>query len=373
MRASAPAAALLALLAQAACDGPVSPGTQEQILFKRYVDPSSLTVIDSVDIYRINADGTGLQNLTRHPALYGPLSLSPDGRKVAFHSNRGGTVLEYVWVMNTDGTALERITTAHAAYPRWSPDGSRIAAMMDGDDGWHVYVMNADGTDPVKVSGPAMQVGGSCSVGTGISLVGWMGNGRIGFWRHYCGYGVRYFIVNADGTGFQQTEIDLWTTFWSPDGTRAVTMRYEGGYWRVILMNADGTGARVLSTQGTHQGLPWGGGNPWSRDGKRVVFFADTTTAQGQPWGQCRESVLPYVVNVDGTNVRRLMDSCYGYFHDWSSSGDRILFTIIPPSPPAGANRPVPDLFVVRADGTGAENITNSPEWEDGPLWLPRP
>ena len=376
MRASALAAALLAALSLAACDGPVSPGarSREQIVFMRYVDVSSASIIDSMDIYRINADGTGLQNLTAHPARYGGLSPSPDGRTVAFHSNRGASVLEYVWVMNTDGTGLRRLTTAYSAFPRWSPDGTRIAAMMAGDDGWHVYVMNADGSNPVKVSGPAMQVGNSCGTTptqTRIDLVGWMGNERIGFSRHYCGYGYRYFIVNADGSGFTQTETRLWETSWSPDGTKAVTTRYEGEYWRVILMNADGTGARVLSTQGTHQSLPGPSYSPWSPDGRRIVFFADTTIAQGPSRGNCNGSNLPYVVNVDGTDVRRLMDSCAGFFNGWSSSGERVAFTIYPVSAPAGS-RPIPDLYVVNADGSGAENITRSLDFEAEPRWLPR-
>lgn len=369
------AAALLAALSLAACDGVLEPGerAEDKILFLRYTDASRQNApADSADIYRVNADGAGVRNLTGHPAQYRGLSPSPDGRSVVFQSDRGSSGVSHVWTMNSDGTGLKQLVTGHSWYPRWSPDGARIAFMMSGTDGAHVYVMNADGSNPVKVSAPAMQVGGSCgtpSPGTRIDLVGWIPDGRVAFTRHYCGFGYRYFIVNADGSGFAETQIKLYEAFWSPDGSKVVFPRPEGGYWRIILMNADGTGARVLSTQGTHQGLPWTGYSPWSPDGTRVVFFAHT--AQSAPSERhCSETIHPYVANVDGSGVKRLMDSCRGFFNGWSSSGDKVAFTIFPGTGPFPDN--TPDLHVVSADGTGAANVTNSPFWESDSVWLTR-
>ena len=44
----------------------------------------------NLEAYIINVDGTGLKNLTNHPAEDANPVWSPDGRKIAFYSKRGG-------------------------------------------------------------------------------------------------------------------------------------------------------------------------------------------------------------------------------------------------------------------------------------------
>lgn len=367
------AAALLAALCLAACDGVTEPGErpQERILFLRYTDPAKHFGGDSMDIYSVNADGTGLRNLTAHSALYGDLRVSPDGRRVVFHSDRGDGDA-HVWSMNHDGTGLKQLTTEPSVKPRWSPDGTRIAfEMLDGDYLVHVYVMNADGTGRTKVSGPAMQVGASCTTPatqSHIRLINWQPDGRVFFSRHYCGIGTRFFVVNADGGGFTETSNLLRGVHYSPDGSQAVSIQLDGGTVRVVVMNADGTGARVLSTQGVYQGLPETSyeHSPWSPDGKRIVFFVYSSKPSGPSLHTCSDSALPYVVNVDGTGLRRLVDSCaYGSFDGWSRSGEQVAFTLWATSPG------IPDVHVVNADGTGHVNLTNSPFWELEASWVP--
>src|SRR5207249_12268650 len=79
------------------------------------------------DIFVIKTDGTGLQQLTNDVYKDRYPRWSPDGRRIAFQSNRGGKF--DIWLINPDGSGLERLTYAPAPavyFPVWSPDGKRL-------------------------------------------------------------------------------------------------------------------------------------------------------------------------------------------------------------------------------------------------------
>ena len=115
---------------------------------------------DNRDVHVMNADGTNIINLTNHPAADTYPAWSPDGRQIAFSSDRNGNL--EIYVMNADGTNPIKLTNHPAVdrVPDWSPDGLRIAfsTNRDGDwekkpnDNWEVYVMNADGTNPINLT-----------------------------------------------------------------------------------------------------------------------------------------------------------------------------------------------------------------------------
>ena len=118
------------------------------------------------DIYVMNADGSGLTDLTNAPAFDGWPAWSPDGTKIAFVSNRGsaydlfGTALYDLYVMNADGTGVVQLTHHYVGQPEgrpaWSPDGKRIAfasvASDRFDDDYEIYVINADGSGEVALT-----------------------------------------------------------------------------------------------------------------------------------------------------------------------------------------------------------------------------
>jgi TolB protein len=58
----------------------------------------------NADVYRVRPDGTGLRRLTRGPADDYACCFAPDGRSIAFTSNRSGH--QQVWTMRADGTHL---------------------------------------------------------------------------------------------------------------------------------------------------------------------------------------------------------------------------------------------------------------------------
>jgi Tol biopolymer transport system component len=77
---------------------------------------------------------------------------SPDGKRVAFASDRSGSF--EVWISDADGSRQERLTrrNSYSATPRWSPDGKQIAfdGLVDGQ--WEIFAIEANDGTPRQIT-----------------------------------------------------------------------------------------------------------------------------------------------------------------------------------------------------------------------------
>ena len=237
-----------------------------QIAFTRVTSQNGTN--SESDVYTANVDGTGEVRLTDAPGLDGMTTWSPDGRRIAFVSDRDGNW--EIYVMAADGTGQRRVTNTPVdeGAPAWSPDGKKIA-----------YIVDTFG-DPT------------------------------------------IWVMRADGSGSRRLVRASWPS-WSPNGKRIVYTVYSNtGEGRLYVMNADGSDQRTLpgaSLSDRLSGNADGEEPTWSPDGERIAFAATA--------GKDNEEI--YVVKVDGSGRTRLTD-IPGYDHwppTWSPDGTRLAFT----------------------------------------------
>lgn len=340
-----------------ACDSPVNPRSlaEYQLLFV-----NAEQGIGGEDIYRMNPDGSGRQNLTNLSSVHYPtftlaveyrsMALSPDGRTIAFETSREGC--PGIWAMNVDGSAVRKLsigdytTTRCNFYPVWSPDGNHITFTTSREGNFSLYVMKADGTDPRNVAK---------SLENGTSYLwptGWAPDRRVVLRNGSQGY-----IVNPDGTnlGLLFGRTGDHSAEWSPDGAKVAFIRITASGSSLFVMNADGTDVRQLTN---HPGLDefWGDWtndyDRWSPDGKRIVF---TNQIDGR--------AELHVIDADGTNEVQLTNYT-AEFNGWAPDG-RITFNC--------AVNGSQDLYLINPDGTGRVNLTNTPNSNEvRGLWVRR-
>ena len=235
----------------------------------------------------------------------GPSTLSDT--KIAFYSTRDGNA--EIYVMNADGTNPVRLTNDASLDngPTWSPDGTKIAFTSLRDGNFEIYTMNADGTNQTRVTNNAAT----------DSLPTWSPDGtKIAFYsnRDVGGNGEIY-VMNADGTGqtrlTNNVAVDIFPS-WSPDGAKIVFASERDGNSEIYLMNADGTSQTRRTNNAAIDYQP-----TWSPDGTKIAF---DTNRDG--------NYEIYTMNADGTGQTRITNNtATDDVPSWSPDGTKIVFT----------------------------------------------
>jgi Tol biopolymer transport system component len=113
------------------------------------------------EIYLASLDGSAPVNLTQRSDASDFLPVwSPNGHRIAFVSDRGGVesvvqeLEQDIFTMAPDRSAVTRLTDTEGrdTSPNWSPDGRQIAFVTERDGNFEVYLMKADGSDPVRLT-----------------------------------------------------------------------------------------------------------------------------------------------------------------------------------------------------------------------------
>ena len=127
-----PAAAALTDSPDRVCEG--SQGIESLSLSPDGRSVAFTSAQPTENLFLAGLDGSGLQQLTSDRYRRRGARWSPDGRWISFHSNRDGGGYQ-IWKIRSDGSELTRATSlpGGAVEGRWSPDGSRLLVLSATD------------------------------------------------------------------------------------------------------------------------------------------------------------------------------------------------------------------------------------------------
>ena len=214
-------------------------------------------ILSDGSVLRSDGSKTRLPGVDPKSMLPLRASFAPDGKHVAYASNGGGGIR----VVDISGTTPPLVILEKGDGPSWSPDGSVIAfATQSNRRGWLVETIRPDGTG-------------------------------------------RHTILRMKPLGLDDPD----ALAWSPDGSHIAFSASHGccqdSYYRIVVVDADGTNATMVTPQN-------GSAFPaWSPDGSRIVF------ARGPQF---------FTMKPDGSDVKtvpgqRAYDTQYGLI--WNHGG----------------------------------------------------
>ena len=251
--------------------------------------------------------------------------LDPSGRRLVFASTRHSEQ-PHLYVKNVDGMAVTQLTSGPASdvEPAFSPDGRFMAFASDRAGNWDIWIIGLDGEQPVQVTdGPAEEVSPS-----------WSPNGRLLVYCSLPPSGGQWELWVTDATAGGNRKFIGYGLFpeWSPSGDLIVYQRARQrgsrwfSIWTLELIDGEPRYPTEIASSAAHAMiLP-----AWSADGSQVAYCAVTTDATqveatGTPTASDQGDI--WVVSADGTGRTRLTDGLGACFSPtWSADG-RVHFT----------------------------------------------
>jgi TolB protein len=273
--------------------------------------------------------------------LTGNAQTSSDGAQIAFVSDRDGN--QEIYLMNADGTNPVNLTNnpANDWHPVWSPDGSRLAFTSNRDGDEEIYVMNADGAGALNLTN-APEPDNSPTWSPDGARLAWVSERD----------GRDIWVMNADGTGVTRITGDGQAKAdpaWSPDGQFIAYWQLVGDQTDIYSVDLSNGAIRQLTDDPGNDGWPrWYGGN-------RIVFDSQ----RDGNWEV-------YSMNADGSDQANLSNNpATDGRPDWSNWEWRVAFTT-----DRDGNS---EVYTSLPDGSGLRRLTNHPSADDSPAWRPNP
>ncbi|HKK46822.1 MAG TPA: IPT/TIG domain-containing protein [Balneolaceae bacterium] len=265
--------------------------------------------------------------------------------QIVFTSDRGGN--SNIYLMNADGSNPKKLTDNTAGlgdgYAVISPDGTQIAFFSDGNSKQGLYLMDVDGSNVKTITTGKLSY---------PYIISWSPDGRKIAYCNNADGDSELYTINIDGTDKQKltdnSSADYAPT-WSPDGKKIAYIDDKDGDFEIFIMNADGTGNTKVTDNSDRDAYP-----RWSPDGSKLTYVNDS---------EGNNEI--YTINTEGTGIRRVTNnSANDSFPAWSPDGSELVFQ----SDRSGNG----EVYKINADGSGSPvNLTANSAGDGIPFWSP--
>jgi len=294
------------------------------------------TIAGNPDIWIVSSEGGWpLQLTTSKQRDLAPV-WSPDSSKIAYIQDTDGNEVFDIWVTPLSGGEAQNITNSPEIddrNPCWSPDGKKIAFASDRAGNLDIFIMTAEGKDPVQLSHhSASEV-----------YPKWSPEGKNILFERYV-ENVDFELLCVAAEGGEEKLLTPYKNFmnrsgeWSPDGSKIAFYSNLKGFFNIGIIDFL-TGKISWLTEGK-----WDSTSPtWSPDGTEIAY---TCNVDGQ--------IDIFLIPSEGGEARKLpANTGVNTSPQWFPDGKRLAFIHESSTEPK-------DIWVCPAEGAEAKQISFS-------------
>ncbi len=265
-------------------------------------------------------------------------AVSPDGRSIAFVSERDGGNSE-VYLIGADGRGERRLThsAADEYAPAWAADGRTVLYRFDRGDSTVLAAIDRDGTHARTL---AVVPGRTPALAPDGRRIAW----AEGSWT--CNRIVVSALDGSERVALTDTTVAWYNLAWSPDGRHLAATRAASHQVQVWVMNAAGGDAHAVRIGAAGERPQW---PAWSRDGKRLAFQVDAPVS-GDPQRTLADIWVIDLASGRARDLTRHPNAVLNETPSWFPDGRRLAFQ----SDRTGSF----EVWTMRSDGRDARPLT---------------